>query len=60
VAKAESHGYDLPTELQSDLAGYRRGERRESALSVMLVVAIAAAGIAVLILGFLGYKLMTG
>jgi hypothetical protein len=60
VAKAESHGYELPTDLQADLAAYRRGEQRESALSVMLVVCLTGAGIAVLVLGYLAYKLMHG
>jgi hypothetical protein len=60
VAKTESHGYELPTELQADLAAYRRGEQRESALNVMLVVSLAAAGIAVLVIGYLTYRLMTG
>lgn len=57
VAKAESHGYELPADVQADLAAYRRGESRESALSVMLVVAIAAAGVVVLVLGYLAFKL---
>src|SRR5262249_44139207 len=59
VAKAESHGYELPADVQADLAAYRRGERRESALSVMLVIAIGAAGIVVLVLAYLAFKLGT-
>jgi hypothetical protein len=60
VAKAESHGYELPTDVQADLAAYRRGEQRESALNVMLVVSLAGAGIFVLVLGYLAYKLISG
>jgi hypothetical protein len=59
VAKAESHGYALPAEVQADLAAYRRGERRESALGIMLIIAVAAAALVVLVLAYLSFKLGT-
>ena len=59
LAKAESHGYALPDEIQAELASFRGSESKQSVLNVLLVVVMSILAVTMVVILFLVYNKMT-
>lgn len=55
-AAAESHGFPLPRDVLTELAGYRRQETQGKAMSIMMVILAIACFLTIVVLIYLMYQ----